>query len=191
MLKNKVPKIFLITLVLIIGICLEYCISKTYVADVYYKKARELEKKGSIEEALIFINEAVDKNPNEPTYLKERARIYIALSAGANVESVHALKNLALIDLKTAYALNPNNLVVIRNSIPLYYFLAVENSQDFTTTAKDFFSETKHRFPNDVGVYVSVAKYEKKLGWTRDYEETLAQIKNLRPDLLEWNELLR
>ena len=56
---------------------------------------------------------------------------------------------------------------------------------------KEFYNETKNNYPNDAGVILGVAKYEKKLGLEESYQNSVERIKFLRPDLLDWNELFR
>ena len=100
------------------------------------------------------------------------------------------------LDIKKAIELNPLNLVTIRNSIPLYYFLAVKDvgnvsgidniDTEYLSTVKEFFQNTKYRYWNDAGVISTIAKYEKRLSFTNEYQESTKRISELRPDLLEW-----
>ena len=106
------------------------------------------------------------------------------------------LKKLALNDLQTAQNLNPNNLVTLRNVVPLYYFLAIEDLEkpadgknidpEFIEATKDYFTMMHSYSPTDVGIYALLAKYEKRLGLNELYEQSVGRIKILRPDLLEW-----
>jgi hypothetical protein len=92
-------------------------------------------------------------------------------------------------------------LVTIRNSIPIYYLLAIRDfylepgreniDENYIGIVKDFFSRTKHSYWNDAGVILSIAKYEKELELDAEFEESRFRIKDLRPDLLEWHDLLR
>jgi hypothetical protein len=104
-------------------------------------------------------------------------------------------------DLKKAEDLNPDNLVTLRNSIPLYYFLAVEDvflrsgpdnlDQEYSSETIAFYEKIKERYWSDVGVILSVAKYEKRLGLTDEYRKSVNRVRELRPDLLDWHESLR
>jgi hypothetical protein len=172
-----------------------------YVADVYYERSQALISEGNIVTAAVYANEAILKNPLEPNYYRGRARVNIAQLINANQQEKELIKLAALNDLKTAYDLNTNNLVTIRNAVPLYYFLAAKDlsqpgssenvDEKFLPVTRSFYQMTKRKFPNDVGVYVLVAKYEKRLGLTDDFNASLERIKQLRPDLLDWQESLR
>lgn len=198
---TKPIRILLVLSVLILGIFFEYKVINIFLGDMYLKKSRLYLENGNPEESLVYIEKAIDKVPNEPYYLINRARVYITLSVGENKESIKALKDLALSDLQKAYNLNLNNLRTTRNSIPLYYFLAINDylepsstdniDTNFIDTTKDFYAKTKQRYENDAGVLVSIAKYEKKLGLEKEYLESIGRIKILRSDLLDWNEDLK
>jgi hypothetical protein len=47
---------------------------------------------------------------------------------------------------------------------------------------------TKYKkvYPNDLGLIVLFAKYEKKLELRESYKESIERIKTLRPDILTW-----
>ncbi|OGC38962.1 hypothetical protein A3K42_00400 [candidate division WWE3 bacterium RBG_13_37_7] len=62
--------------------------------------------------------------------------------------------------------------------------MEIDPAYDFIV--HDFYAWVKTTYANDAGVLVSIAEYEKKLGWSEDYEKTLQMIKVLRPDLLNW-----
>ena len=138
-------------------------------------------------------------NPFEPNYYRGRAKVNTVLLVSS--QDKQKVKQEIFDDLKKSFEINKNNLVTIRNSIPIYYFLAVgdiykapgdDNYDDkYIGYVKDFFNDIKNRYPNDVGVILSVAKYEKKLGLEESYKNSVGRIKFLRPDLLEWHELFR
>ena len=112
-----------------------------------------------------------------------------------------SLKQSALNDLQTAYNLNPQNLVTIRNSIPLYYFLTMkfmvlgpvkENlDENYLQLAIDYLEQAKKIYWDDAGVITEVAGYEKKLGLNAQYQESVDRIRKIRPDLLDWNDSFR
>lgn len=174
--------------------------SKMYTADTYAAASTDLTAKGYYVEALANAKRAVNLNPLEANYYRLMAKSLILTSAGKELSDVEVAKAEALKNLKKAYELNPNNLVTLRDSVPLYYFLAIDLSLGadgkkvdtaFLPIAKEFFDSTKVRYKDDAGVLVLVAKYEKRLGLTDDFNATRAAVEKLRPDLLEWNESLR
>jgi len=174
-------------------------IFKFYNADIYYKKGQEYIKNGDEKRALYYADKAVTMNPYEPNYYRGRAKIKTVLLA--STQNNIKIKQEIYDDLKKALELNKNNLVTIRNSIPIYYFLAVGDvykapgkdnyDEKYIELVKDFFNDTKRNYSNDVGVLVSIAKYEKKLGLEESYQDSVTRIEFLRPDLLEWHELFR
>jgi tetratricopeptide (TPR) repeat protein len=176
-------------------------VAKMYMADVFYKQSQRLADLGRIDRALQYSNTSVELNPLEPNYYRGRARVRIVMLASTTVVDAHPIKLQVLNDLETAVRLNPDNLVTLRNCVPLYYFLAAADLQKPGTPdnvdpamlpeAIKFFSSVKLRFPNDVGVLTVIARYEKRLGLSEDYANTLARIRVLRPDLLEWHDSLR
>lgn len=196
--KTNTRKLLLIPIwATYIFICLVFI--RFYLADVYFRKSQDLIKIGSNEKALQYADKAVLLNPLEPNYFRGRAKINAVRLVYFNDTSL--IKEFILSDLNKAYKLNPNNLVTIRNSIPIYYFLAIRSvvlesgsdnlDETYGEITSGFFEATKKRFWNDAGVIVSIAKYEKKLNFQSGYEESMERIKQIRPDLLEWNESFR
>lgn len=171
-----------------------------YHADVYYVNSRDLIGEIKFTDALKFANKAIMQNPLEPSYYRGRAKI-LTLSAlyGLQEEDRFSLKKGAYEDLQRAFKLNTSNLATIRNSIPLYYYLNLKTLDDssdnldqvYLQKTKDLFAFIEREYPNDVGTLVDVAKYQKKLGLTEDFNVTLKMIAKLRPDLLDWNEDLK
>ena len=88
----------------------------------------------------------------------------------------------AIADLETAHRMNPRNLVVLRDSIPIYALLT-----EYPERTAAAFKFLQKYLSDDVGVAVLLAKYEKNLGLDESYKASLRRIKLLRPDLLEWH----
>ena len=159
-----------------------------YKADTHFIEAQSYLVRNDTEMAIKLTDKAVAENPLEPNYYRGRARIYIVTQED---------KNKASEDLRKAYDLNPNNLVTIRNEIPLYYFLALKDGspdsfdENYFPTAKEFLEINKMRFSHDAGVVALIAKYEKRLGLVKEYEDSVKMVGGLRPDLLEWHEAFR
>ncbi len=174
---------------------------RLYSADGYLGSADEELSTGYYSEGLKDAKEAAFLNPFEANYQRVLAKAYILSSLGKDKETVDANKIKVIQYLEDAYTLNPNNLVTIRNEVPLYYFLALDLSasggagtktdETYLPTTKNFLDMAKLRYKNDAGVLVLVAKYEKKLGLIDDFNDTVAQVKVLRPDLLDWNASLK
>ncbi len=169
-----------------------------FVADTAAKNIDHAIKDTNFEQALKNANLAIQLNPREPYYYRQRAKTFLLLAAQENTDK-QIYKNQALNDLQKGLELNEDNLATIRNSIPYYYFLAKSDfalQQDptlktnldanFTQITLDFYKTTKMRFNTDAGAIVTLAKYEKLLGFDKEYAESIVQLKKLRPDLLEW-----
>jgi hypothetical protein len=197
--ENTIKKISLTLIWVLFGfVCLFFI--KIYLADVFYRKSQALIETGSDRVILESINKAISLNPYEPNYYRGRAKINIVRFL-PDANTPYSVKQGIIADLYKAYDLNPNNLVTIRNSIPLYYFLAVKDinvpagkeniDSEYAPYTIEFFKMVKKIYWNDAGVIASIAKYEKKLGFDNDYEVSVERIKTLRPDLLEWNEAFR
>ncbi|MFZ2663843.1 MAG: hypothetical protein WAX66_00560 [Patescibacteria group bacterium] len=196
--KGIKRNIFLIALWIIFLIA-SLLLCRVYIADIYFKKSQVLLKIGDGEDSLLYANKSVSLNPFEPNYYRGRAKVNTVRLV--SIDSTGDMKEFILFDLQRALDLNPSNLVTIRNSIPLYYFLAVKDlntgsgvgniDEGYISYTKEFFRNTKNSYWNDAGVISSVAKYEKKLGLVDEYEESVERIKELRPDLLEWNDSFR
>lgn len=169
----------------------------SYRADVNYQTTRVLLEQVHAVDALTAINKAIDLNPNEPAYYRERAKAYLALTILEDTQTNKELKRRAHNDLVHAIYLNPDNLATIRNSTPTLYFLTVENltqpdtdknrDEEYKSKVKEYLSKYKSTYKSDLGVQVLIAKYEKKLGLEKEYSESIENIKNLRPDIVEWH----
>lgn len=198
-LKNK--SIFSLFFVISMLLIYLYAIYRIYSADVCYEKSVSAIEKGIYYDALEKASCAIANNPLEPNYYRGRAKVLILIAASLQREDIGNLKNQARADLETAYMLNPSNLVTIRNSVPLYYYLAINDYSKqpgsdnwdiaYIKSTRDFYTEVKTTYVHDAGVISLIAKYEKKLGLHDEYESSRQLIKNLRPDLLEWHEAFR
>ncbi|MFA6981529.1 MAG: O-antigen ligase family protein [Patescibacteria group bacterium] len=166
-----------------------------YSADVDLVMSMTKFKENKLDLSLSYITKAVKKNPNEPNYPKQAARIYTAKSA----ESPEA-KALALENIEKAYALNPGNLATKRDVIPLYFFLAVRDiklpegsdntDSKYLPIAVNYFATLKNEYPTDAGTLVDIARYEKRID-LESYEKTREMVENLRPDIITWHESFR
>ncbi|HLB52047.1 hypothetical protein A3F07_03000 [candidate division WWE3 bacterium RIFCSPHIGHO2_12_FULL_38_15] len=172
-----------------------------YTADVYFSNSEKLLEEFELEKALNNATLSIRNNPLEPNYYKQRAKVYLTMAAVLSDEYKSELKKSALDDMNTAYNINPDNLVTVRNLVPLFYFLSVreytlniseENiDRDFLPITKSYYEKIKNISPNDAGVYVLLAKYEKRLGLANEYNQSIKIVGELRPDLLEWHENFR
>ena len=169
---------------------------QTVSADESYVESQRALKKTNFEVAIQQANKSIQKNLDEPRYYYGRAKVLLTLTVNLADEEKPHVKYLAENDLLTAQNLNPKNLTTLRNIIPLYYFLAVddlggigdENNVDpeFIERTKNYFEMMHSYSPTDAGIYTLLAKYEKRLGLNELYEQSVEKIKILRPDLLEW-----
>ncbi len=193
----KKQKHLVIPILILYLLCLRVIVG-LYLADVQYTKSLDLVKESRWDQAEMAADKALAFNPLEPAYYRGRAKVFLTnITNLENEEEVDMAKTRILADLETAYELNPNNLATIRNSIPLYYFLAVKSLHEpptsqnvdrrFLPYTRGFFNKVKYILPNDVGVFVLLAKYEKRLGLEPEYQASIDQIKQLRPDLLQWH----
>ena len=162
---------------------------KIYRADLYYKDSQRQLALRKEEVAMEKIQNAIELNPDEPRYRLGESKIFLTNGSPS-------LKYRAVKDLKSAYSLNQKNLVTIRNAVPLYYLAAINDiykkpggenlDTEYIDVVKKFFMDTKQKYPNDVGVYVLIAGYEKRLGFNAEHKDSIEKIRKLRPDLLQW-----
>ncbi len=162
-----------------------------YLADMWNYSAKESFEMGDFVTAHSQSGDAVDLNPNEPAYFLDLAKTGLAFLP----------KEETLFYLNHSRQLNPRNLLTLRNGIPLYYYLGIQDlsvsvkdakfDSRYLSIASNYYADLKKIYPNDVGLLVSVAYYEKKLDLNEAHKETLKMIKDLRPDLVEWHPLLR
>jgi len=190
-------KLILSSLIILIHLTFTREIKRIYKADTDYTESQNQFRTGDFQEALEFANWALEKNDLEPRYHYGRAKIYLATTINQTENIQNELKKLALKDLETALSLNPKNLVTMRNIIPMYYFLGAKDLSkpstkagidlNFVGVTQNYYKQIKRCFPNDAGIHVLLAKYEKRLGLTEDYKDSVENIKRLRPDLLDWH----
>lgn len=190
----KVAAIILIWVVVFLGI---RTLSQMYRADTYMTAEKEnvLEERYNL--AIKKINKSVELNYFEPNYHKEKARTLLVQQLDVNSKGERStLKDRAYDEMKIAVGLNSNNLVTLRNLVPLYYFLAIENldkpanasnlDEKYWPIAQTYFDELKTKYSTDAGVISIIAGYEKKLNFNKGYEKSVEMIRRLRPDLLDW-----
>ena len=196
---------FIVRLLLIIAIFglyfrLTRAIFSFYLADIKADQSKKLLLNVDYMTSLGLAKEVIGLNPNEPYYYRLRAQSYLMNSLFLEEDSKNSLKKLALADLKYSEKLNPKNLATLRNNLPFYYYLALDNftqltedpvfDEPYRNEAEKYLKYLKAVYPTDVGVLVSVSHYEKLLDLDLAYEETISMIKELRPDLLEWHPLI-
>jgi tetratricopeptide (TPR) repeat protein len=163
-----------------------------YTADVMLEESGRYLSQGDTEIAGKLIDKAIKLNGREPNYYRTKAKILL-VDTGDKKE--------ILSNLQKALDLNNRNLVTMRNMIPLYYFLAIENinfpsgadnvDKDYLPITQKYFEYVKRTYVHDAGVITTIAKYEKKSGLVEGYNESVKIIEKLRPDLLEWHESFR
>lgn len=171
-------------------------ISTIYSADVYAERGRQLFDDGNYPESLQFSQKAVNLNPLEPRYYIARAKTLVGLTPGASDSDIRTYKLLALEDLRTAESLNPDNIITVKGAISIYYFLATKDltrsagpeniDSEFVDITKSFYKHIWNKSPNDIGIFVLLHTYSKRLGFKDLADESRQKIQELRPDLLEW-----
>jgi tetratricopeptide (TPR) repeat protein len=176
---------------------------KTYKADVYFEKSQTFLEQSDIEEAELNIKKALELNPKEPNYWRGSAKIkiymlsYYTAFENPDEEKSMQLRNSAYNDLNTAQELNPKNLVTLRNSVPLMFYISLKQPAEqpseeniessYREITKKFYESVKRKYSTDAGVIALIASYEKRLGLNKEYEESKERAKYLRPDIIEWH----
>ncbi len=198
----KKTGVFILLILLIAGYIFSLIrMVNIYLADINYSKSKDMLEAGTIPDSITYANISIEQNPDEPAYYRNRAKILLIASAYQEDKTRIDLKKHALSDLIKAYSLNPKNLATLRNSLPLYYFLASKDlnlpggkdniDEIFLPFTVDYMDRLKKVSQTDAGIYSEVAKYEKRLGITEELNESVNKIRELRPDLLKWHEDLK
>ena len=198
---KKINKFIKIVFVLFVTAWFFNICYSNYNADKMYQKAKDSLDRSELSNAFDYAESAIKLNPLEPNYYRMRARVLINYLPHKDTSTRTFTKQLIVNDLKNAYNLNTENLVTIRNLVPLYYFVAAENisapagSENidpyFFEAAKNFYASIKDYSKNDVGIYALLAKYEKRLNMMEEYGVSVNKVRILRPDLLDWYESFR
>lgn len=191
-------RLFLASLIIGISSYILYTLSIPFYADILFKRGSKALEATNYPSAIYYFNSAIEHNPTESFYYEGRSQAFAlaSLSSESN-EDKTALKDLALKDMEYSFTLNPKNLRSVRNNLSTYYLLSLKDlgtppiiDYSFLGVTKKYFYFVKTNYKSDVGTLVDIARYEKLLGWSSDYESTITMIKTLRPDLLEWHPYL-
>ena len=182
---NKLIEISLTTTYIL----LIYTFANIYRADSYAKSAETALKELDLSLAQTLAKKSIQLNPNEPYYYRLLAKVYLTNSL---TDKTYKDKTLSLLD--ASLKLNTNNLATIRNNTSIYYYLTLKSAGDgkntvderYTKFASSYMTKYKKIYPNDLGLIVLFAKYEKKLNLMENYSESIERIKLLRPDILKW-----
>lgn len=198
--SDSVIRFLLIVLVLGLYFKFTRTIFDFYLSDIKAGQSKKLLLAADYVNSLQLAKEAVSLNPNEPYYYRLRAQSYLMNSLFLEEDSKDNLKKLALADLKYSEKLNPKNLATLRNNLPFYYYLALDNftqstensvfDEFYRSESERYLNYLKITYPTDAGVLVSISHYEKLLNLVPAYEETLSIVRELRPDLLDWHPLI-
>lgn len=170
------------------------------VAENYHKLSLTELNNRNYERSVEFADKAIRYNQKEPVYFIDRAKSRLGLLAQKQMqegpEDYVEDKEDILRDLETAYELNPENVVTKRNSVPIYYYLAIKDysnslqektiDDNYIDIAADFYNVFINEYPSDLGVVAQAAGYQRNLGLDDDYGRSLEKIKELRPDIIEW-----
>ena len=192
-------------LLIIVGFLLYLCsinvFAKIYIADFY---AASSERSLKVKENVLaerYIDKAIALNSQEPKYYRTKAKILLAKLVEVELNDQPSIKKEALQYMELARGLNGKNLATLRNSTPLYYFLTIKDfskpadieniDQDYLDITRDYYLFLRNTYPNDLGILVELAKYQRRLGMGEDYENTKKMVGELRPEILEWNESFR
>ncbi len=174
-----------ILIILLIYFSLIRILFNTISADESYISSKKALSNADVKQALIQANKSILKNPSEPRYYYNRAKVYIATGNKSD-------KQKALSDLKKAEELNPKNLVTLRNNIPVYYLLSSEievNDETYKVFKKlveNYYIKMGEYSKTDVGLFALLYKYENKMGLNTLAKQSENRINELRPDLFEW-----
>lgn len=190
-----------VSLLLIVIAFYLVCLNKfigIFMADVYYTASKGKLAEMRVEEARLYVTRAVELNHEEPSYYRHKAKV---LLAELSISKEEKIRDDVMTVLTQAQALNPHNLTTLRNIIPLYYFLAVGNmdgpsgpdnfADTYFPVTRDYYSNLKNTYPNDLGMYADVAKYQRKLGLEEDFRDTKERAALMRPDVVEWHEAFK
>ena len=120
-------KIFLISSFWCVYLLFISTIFDVYRADLKAVNSKEVLGAGDSAEAYILAQEAVALNPYRPYYYKNRAQVLLISFMAADAVPPEEIKEQIFNDLQKSLVLNPENLASLRNNIPLYYYLALEN----------------------------------------------------------------
>lgn len=160
-----------------------------YIADLYFTNSKVLLEDKDFDASLTEINKAVGINKQEPAYLRQKARVLLAQRVLAPDDSEkEKLGAKAVNTLYRAQKLNPKNLATLRNIIPLYTILA-DDEEEILESTRNYYSHLKNTYPNDLGIFIDIAKSEKELALSEDFQISKVVITKLRPEILDWHEV--
>ncbi len=189
MYKRLGIKVSLLTLVVLFATF----VVRMYLADVYMVKARSFFDTSDYKQVIKYADKASAHNNLEPSYYVYRANAVVLQTLTLKPEVAAYLKLQALADIEYAISLNKINLVTLRNSLPVYFYMAYNAAADYSYSDDYFLQQThaylaklKTDYSNDAGVLVEIAEIENSLSMQNEYKETIELIRELRPDLLEW-----
>lgn len=181
-------------LVIFLYVGLGFAVLRFFIADMFDYASDLAIKAGRVSDSVSYSQTSLDLNPWEASYYKTYAQSLLYKSV--DLEHRKEYKSLALQNLDKAISLNPQNLATLRNTLPVYYYLVVDDltqpirasnlDPDYLVTYIDRSQSLQKYVPTDAGVLVILAGHYKKLGLTDLYNQTREKIEVLRPDLLNW-----
>lgn len=198
---NKTNKILMILVLLFVYAVFTKTVFSFFYADYVHKEGREELFAGNITKSSQKVGKAVRLNPNEPFYHRSKATVYLAATIieGVSDEDKMVLKARALEELEKAFGLQKNNLVNVKNLIPLYLFLALDDSNNLENATVDrgyvnhaikMYTEVENISPNDSSTYLSLGKNYRLLKERDKAREMLEKALMLKPDLTSAKEQL-
>lgn len=167
--------------------------SKRFVADIFYFSGRKELKANNAVVAEYYLNRAIYYNETEPRYYRELAKNQILQSSRVDSdEQKRILLEKASVLLTYSITLNEDNLVSLRDALPVFYLISKESgSAEDRETSNEWLQIASNRHEKDLGVQILVAKYSHKNSTSNEDTEftkiILEKIRNLRPDVLEWH----
>lgn len=182
-------KYFLISLIFLISIYLEFCLWNIWQADKSYALGKNLDSVQQYTNAYTYLKEAVDANPDEPTFRDELAYNEAVIASAlfnqkTATDTAKMLKNEAILNSNLVVEQSPNSLPFWKNRTKIFYQLSMpEEALKAITKAVDL-------APTDAKVHYNYGLLLEHNGQKEEARKIYLETLQLKPNYSEVKEAL-
>lgn len=179
-------KYFLISLIFLTGVFLEWNLYLRWQADISYNTGKTLNTAQKMLDAYPYLNSAVESVPDEPTFLSELAYNQAVLASAIFAQtklatSAAQLTQLAIENSNKAVSISPNSLPFWKDRLKIFFQLS-SIDEKYNSEVLTAINKGSILAPTDAKVHYLKGWILERAGKTEEAIKILRETLVLKPD---------